>query len=165
MQSKRSYHKFDGKVAYFGVNELAYLLNPQQPYSRTQISRWVKKGMPYELNGKERIFNFTDVYLWLSENERDLDYLKAEQIRVQTENARKQIEQRELKIKETKKELVSIDAISQSQSDLIELLKSQDKLSVTRETDAKLKKKLDEHYAKKWLEVQKELKAMSDNNA
>lgn len=165
MQSKKSYHKFDGQCAYFGVTELAYLLNPEQPYSRTQVGRWVKKGMPYELNGKERIFNYTEVYKWLSENERDLDYLKAEQIRVQTENARKQIEQRELKIKETKKELVSIEQISQSQAGLIELLKSKDRLSVTRETDAKLKKKLDEHYALKWLEIQQELEILSDNNA
>lgn len=162
MGNRKTHYDFDGDKLIVGGNLLAFLLNPEKPYSRETIRQWCLKGMPCQNRGKIREYDYLEVYKWLWDNENNLDLLNAEKIKAQTAYSKKQTELKDLQIKEKKGTLVSIDDLSKSQVALVELLKAKDILFYTRCTNPELKKAIDEHLKQKWDSVKEELEKIGN---
>lgn len=165
MANRKTHYQFDGKTLIVGGNLLAYLLNPEKPYSRTTIAKWCEKGMPFQKRGRIKEYNFLEVYKWLWDNENNLDLLNAEKIKQQTKQSAAQTEKIELQNKEAKRKLISIDELSSSQDALIDTLMRKDVLHVKRCTNPKLKEELEKHYKTKWDELYKEAKIAYENSS
>lgn len=153
---QRVYLKYEDDTIVAGQQPMLKILGVSKP----TFTKWVKEGLPFEMRGKTKVYKLDQVQKWVNQN---VDYL-AELELIKTQAQIKEIEirtaHRKLKLKIDKKEYVSMEVLDRSQGALVDYLRNADEISVKRCTDPVIKKRLDEHYRKKWDGVHKEFKAM-----
>ena len=128
------------------------------------VAKLCEEGMPFIADNKEKKFPLEDVLSWYISEKMEIEELKAVKMQAEIGRIQSQTDKLKLDYKITKKEFVSVAEVSKSQAELISFLKNQDKNSLKQEKDPAIRKKLDEHYRRKWQDTGKELEKLQERD-
>lgn len=158
--------KLDG-IFYCGSTALIEILKKSglhRTSNRRAISEFVKEGMPYVMNGKEKQFPVGECLGWYVENKLDIVELRSLNIKADIAQKEKRTEKIDIEVGILKGEFVSIAEVSKSQSELITLLKNTQADYVNRLPNGELKTSMDEAFKESWNLIVDKLKQERDKD-